>query len=383
VPERTVRAVILRGGLLRVGRVPEPVPGPGQLLVAPIATGVCGSDLSAWQHTEHYLAAHLDAGVDGGLFDPAQDLVLGHEFTSRVVAVGDGVTGYAAGDKLVTLPWVRDSRGVVRTVGYSNDYPGGLAERAVVQAGGHLRIPDGVDPVTATVTEPLATGVNAVLRSRVTPLAGALVTGAGPVGLGAVALLAEREIHPLVVSDPSPQRRALAMRFGADQAVDPAHEEPVAAWRELAERQQRLYVFEASGRRGLLNELICRVPQHTCIFVAGACMELDVIRPVVAVMKNIAITFLTAQDWDEDEYTAFGITFERVADGRIDAAALVTGYAGFDGVPGLFAGLRPVDPHAIGHVKVLVRPELPGSGIYPGWDVSRSASTRSSGSSSP
>jgi threonine dehydrogenase-like Zn-dependent dehydrogenase len=83
---------------------------------------------------------------------------------------------------LVTLPWVRDSRGVVRTVGYSNNYPGGLSERVVVQVGGHLRIPAGVDPVTAAVTEPLATGVNAVLRSRITPLAGALVTGLGRSG---------------------------------------------------------------------------------------------------------------------------------------------------------------------------------------------------------
>ncbi len=378
-----MRAVILRRGQLAVSDVPEPAPGPDQLLVVPIATGVCGSDLSAWQHTEDFLAAHRDAGVEGGRFDPDQDLVLGHEFTSRVVALGDGVTGYAVGDLLVTLPWVRDSRGVVRTVGYSNDYPGGLAERAVVQAGGHMRIPAGVDPVTAAVTEPLATGVNAVLRSRVTPPAGALVTGAGPVGLGAVALLAERKIHPLLVSDPSPQRRALAMRFGADQAVDPQHADPVAAWRALAEGQQRLYVFEASGRLGLLHELICRVPPHTCFFVAGACMELDVIRPVMAVMKNISVTFLTAQDWDEDEYTAFRVTFDRVADGRIDAAALVTGYAGFDGVPGLFADLRPADPHAIEHVKVLVRPELTGTGIYLRREVSRSASRRSSGPSSP
>jgi threonine dehydrogenase-like Zn-dependent dehydrogenase len=378
-----VRAVILRNGRLRVGSVPEPVPGPGQLLVAPIATGVCGSDLSAWQHTEDFLAAHRDAGANGGLFDPDQDLVLGHEFTSRVIAMGEDATGYADGDLLVTLPWVRDPAGVVRTVGYSNDYPGGLAERVVVQAGGHLRIPAGVDPVTAAVTEPLATGVNAVLRSRVGPPSGALVTGAGPVGLGAVALLAERAIHPLVVSDPSPERRALALRFGADQAVDPAQADPVAAWRALAEGKQRLYLFEASGRRGLLNELICRVPQHTCFFVAGACMELDIIRPVVAVMKNISVTFLTAQDWDEDEYTAFRMTLERVANGRIDAAALVTGYAGFDAVAGLFASLRPSDPHAIEHVKVLVRPELPGSSIYPGRQVSRSASRRSSGSSSP
>ena len=365
MPERTMRAVILRQGQLCVGDVPEPVPGPDQLLVAPIATGVCGSDLSAWQHTEDFLTAHRHAGAEGGVFDPDQDLVFGHEFTSRVVAAGDGVTGYVAGDLLVTLPWVRDHRGVVRTVGYSNDYPGGLAERVVVQASGHLRIPDGVDPVTAAVTEPLATGVNAVLRSGIAPPAGALVTGAGPVGLGVVALLAEREIHPLVVSDPSPQRRALAMRFGADEAVDPARADPVATWRALAAERQRLHVFEASGRRGLLHELICRVPEHTRFFVAGACMELDVIRPVMAVMKNVSVTFLTAQDWDEDEYTAFRMTFDRVANGRIDAAALVTGYAGFDGVLGLFAGLRPADPHVIEHMKVLVRPELLGTGIYP------------------
>ena len=378
-----MRAVILRRGQLAVGDVPEPVPGPDQLLVAPIATGVCGSDLSAWQHTADFLAAQRDAGADGGLFNPDRDLILGHEFTSRVVAVGDGVTDYAAGDMLVTLPWVRDSRGVVCTVGYSNDYPGGLADRAVVQAGGHLRIPARVDPVTAAVTEPLATGVNAVLRSQIAPPVGAIVTGGGPVGLGAVALLAEREIHPLVVSDPSPRRRALAMRFGADEAVDPAQADAVAVWRALTAGRQRLYVFEASGRRGLLNELICRVPQHTRFFVVGACMELDVIRPVVAVMKNISVAFLTAQDWDEGEYAAFRVTFERVADGRIDAAALVTGYTGFDGVAGLFAGLRPADPHAIEHVKVLVRPELPGTGIYLRREVSRSASRRSSGSSSP
>jgi threonine dehydrogenase-like Zn-dependent dehydrogenase len=358
-----VKAVILRRGQFRVGDVPEPVPGPGQLLVAPIATGVCGSDLSAWQHTGEYLAANRDAGVEGAIFDPDQDLVLGHEFTSRVVGMGDGITGYAAGDLLVTLPWVRDSRGIVRTVGYSNEYPGGLAELAVVQVGGHLPIPAGVDPVTAAVTEPLATGVNAVLRSGIAPPAGALVTGAGPVGLGAVALLAEREIHPLVVSDPAPRRRMLAMQFGADQVVDPEQADPVAAWWALAGKRQRLYVSEASGRRGLLYELICGVPEHTRMFVAGACMELDAIRPVVAVMKNISLTFLTAQDWDEEEYAAFRVTFERVADGRINAAALVTGYAGYDGIPALFASLRPADPHAIQHVKVLVRPELPGAGI--------------------
>lgn len=59
--------------------------------------------------------------------------------------------------------------GIVYTVGYSNAYPGGLAERVLVGNGGHLKIPDGVNPYHAAVTEPLAAGYNSVIRADIAP----------------------------------------------------------------------------------------------------------------------------------------------------------------------------------------------------------------------
>ena len=67
-----MRALVLRDGELLVDHVPEPKPGPGQLLVEPIATGICGSDLSAWQHTDEFLQASIDSGTDIFIFDPQE-----------------------------------------------------------------------------------------------------------------------------------------------------------------------------------------------------------------------------------------------------------------------------------------------------------------------
>ena len=358
-----MRAVVMRGGEFYLEDIPEPRPGPGQLLVEPVAVGICGSDLSAWRHTADFLGAHRAAGAEGGMFDPDRGVVLGHEFTSRVLEAGPGAEGYAAGDLLVTLPWAIDRAGVIRTVGYSEEYPGGLAERVVVQAGGHLKIPVGVDARLAAVTEPLATGVNGVLRSRITRQAGAVVTGCGPVGLGAVIELAYRGVSPVVASDPSPARRQLATAFGADAVVDPTAEDPVERWRKLAPGGQDLFVFEASGARGILHTLLSTVPAHTPLYVTGAGMVDEAIQPVLGVMKNASISFVGGPGKGEASYTALARTFSHLTAGRFDPAALVTGYAGPPAVREVFDALRPRDPRAIAHVKILIRHDLRTPGI--------------------
>ncbi|MDH6521926.1 threonine dehydrogenase-like Zn-dependent dehydrogenase [Streptomyces sp. SAI-135] len=358
-----MRAAVMQSGKIFTTDLPDPVPGPGQLLVAPIAVGVCGSDLSAWQHTDDFLAAHQETGALGEVFDPDRPLVLGHEFTARVVEVGEGAEGYAVGDELVVLPGVTAPDGRVHTVGYANDYPGGLAERSVVWAYGHLRIPAGVDPVLAAVTEPLATGVNGVLRAGVHPADGALVTGVGPVGLGTVIELAARGVAPIVVSDPSAARRRIALAYGAHLAVDPLRDDPVEAWRAAAQGARRLHVIEASGARGLLASLMASAPAHSRISVIGAGMRPEEIRPVVGVLKNTAIEFVGGPGIGESGYRAFGRAFEHLREGRFDPALMVTGYTGLEGAAEVFNALRPGSPEAIEHVKILVRHDLPGNAI--------------------
>ncbi len=365
-----MRALVLRDGELVVDSVPDPEPALGQLLVEPLATGICGSDLSAWQHTSQFLQASRDSNTDLFVFDPSRDLVMGHEFSSRVVATGSGVDSYHPGDVIVTLPLALDSAGVAHCVGYATDFPGALSERVVVEAeaGGrplHPRVPAGFDPHLAALTEPLTVGFNAVDRSRITPEIGAVVVGCGPVGLGVLVGLLERGITSVVVSDPSPARRRLALEHGARVVVDPAEQDPIDAWRDIAPTGSRLYVFENTGVKGMLNRLLYSVPHSTRILVSGSCMVDDTIRPVVGIYKNIRIDFCMGPDPDlgatgNDEFSR---TLQRLAEGRLNARSLVTGYASLEAAALAFEALRPADSHRIEHFKILVRPDLVGDAL--------------------
>lgn len=364
-----MRAVVMRHGKLVVDEVAEPLMGRDQLLVRPLATGVCGSDLSALQHTSEFLQASRDSDTSMYIFDPERDLVFGHEFTAEVIDIGENVRDYRPGDRIVASPAVLDASGNFHVVGYASDFPGSLAERVVVQdSPRHVVIPPGVSAELATLTEPLADGFLAVARTRITPPSGALVLGCGPLGLGAVAALAERGVSPIVAADFSTTRRAFASRYGAHLVVDPREQNAVSAWRDLAEPAQRLFVFDVTGAKGVLNDLLYSVPRDTRITVVGSVMVDDTIRPVLGVYKNIKIEFWGGADDPDlgpleiDEYVE---TFHRIADGRLDVRPLITGYAGYEGTPRVFESLRPSDPSALEHFKILIRPDLTGDQIYP------------------
>ena len=160
--------------------------------------------------------------------------------------------------------------------------------------------------------------------------------------------------------------RRIAKVFVAHFAVDPAVDDPVAAWHDLASHgkdgDQRLFVYEASGKPGVLDQLLYAAPQFTRITVVGACMVDDAIRPIVGIYKNITIEFCLGMGPDGEEYP-FAETYERMADGRIDASQLVTGYASLEAVDEVFAHLRPGSYHDIEHMKILIRHDLEGPGI--------------------
>ncbi|MCX4671281.1 hypothetical protein OG453_32145 [Streptomyces sp. NBC_01381] len=138
------------------------------------------------------------------------------------------------------LPWALDGEDTLRTIGYANAFPGGFGERMVLQLAALVPVPDHVPPRVAALTEPLAVGFGNVARAAPAEGTGAVVIGAGPIGLGATAALVERGVAPVVVSEPSPRRRELAGRFGAHVVVDPAVRDPFDAWQDAASRGQSL-----------------------------------------------------------------------------------------------------------------------------------------------
>ena len=80
-----MRAVVLRDGRLEVADVAEPTPGPGQVLLEPVACGICGSDLHCARHARAFTEAARLTGMTIFDFDPDRDLVMGHEFSARVL----------------------------------------------------------------------------------------------------------------------------------------------------------------------------------------------------------------------------------------------------------------------------------------------------------
>jgi len=349
-----VRAAVARRGALVVEDVDDPVPGPGDALVAVKACGICGSDLHALHYADELVAVLRDMGQDL-TFDPARDFVMGHEFTAEVLELGpytDG-TPVKPGDVVTSLPVAMTPTGVEPVGAYSNVYNGGYADKMRLSAALCMKVPNGLDHRRAALTEPMSVGRHAVARAAVTPAESALVLGAGPVGLAVIAELRRRNVETIVVSDYSPRRRAVARAMGASIAVDPAHEDPVEAL-TAADTRRVPVVFDAIGAPGTLEAVIKAAPPMGRVCVVGSCMPPDTVRPLVAQAKQLTIVFSFAYEPFE-----FGDTLRAIAEGEIDVSPMITGTCGVDGVPAAFDALGNPEEH----VKILVEPGGPAAPV--------------------
>ena len=347
-----MRAAVLRDWELRVDDVPEPTPGPGQVLTKVLACGICGSDLHLVRHGEESrrLSDELNAGqpVDPmapKMFEPGRDMVMGHEFCCEVLDVGPGVGNLAVGDVVVGMPIAFDGNGV-HPLGFWNDYPGGYAEMIVLNEMLAMKVPNGLPPHLAALTEPLAVGVHAVAKSRIAVGDAALVIGLGPVGLACIAELRMRGIGPIVAADLSPKRRQLAELMGADVVVDPRVTPAIEAWRQIDGRKP-LVIFEAVGVPGMIDQAMRMAPKDARILVVGVCMQTDHIHPLVGIGRELSLQFVLGYTPDE-----FGSALLSIAEGRVDLSSWLTGTVGVDGVPQAFTDLGNPDAHA----KILVVP---------------------------
>jgi L-iditol 2-dehydrogenase len=211
MPEQTNRvAVYYNNADIRIDERPIPPIGPGETLVRIHASGICGSDVLEWYRV------------------PKAPIVLGHEVAGEVVAVGDSVSCWEPGDRVVVSHHVPDNtcryclagnHTACHTLHTTNFDPGGFAQYVRVPAlqtdRGILRIPDGVSYEDASFTEPLACVVRAQVRAGVRPGSTVLVIGSGISGLLHIRLALALGAGRVFATDVSPYRLDWAMRSGA------------------------------------------------------------------------------------------------------------------------------------------------------------------------
>jgi threonine dehydrogenase-like Zn-dependent dehydrogenase len=378
-----MRAVVCRRSELEVGDVPAPVPAAGQLLLDVVRCGICGSDLHSRVHAD----AIADVADEVGYHDlmrAAESIVLGHEFSGVVVGRGKG-TRITEGTPVVSFPLLRHGGGIHPT-GLSAQAPGAYAEQVLVQDALSLPVPNGLSTDVAALTEPLAVGLHAVRRGEVGKGQVAIVIGCGPVGLAVIGMLKASGVRTVVASDFSAGRRALATTMGADVVVDPSLTSPysvasgaghlttgpevfelgvgtveklsrlpLVSWHQVWRVADKLgaatpkhpVVFECVGVPGMIEEIVSSAPIYSRGVVVGVCMEPDRLRPAMAINKEIDLRFVLG-------YTPleFRDALHLLADGKVDAAPMITGEVGLGGVRAAFEALA--DPEV--HAKILIDP---------------------------
>jgi threonine 3-dehydrogenase len=233
--------------------VPMPEPGDGDVLIRVHKTSICGTDL----HIRSW-----DAWAQATVPVP---MVVGHEFTGEIAAVGTGVQGLEVGQRVageghVTCGHCRNCKGGRREfchnhTGVGVTRPGAFADYVVIPAQNVFVVPDHITPDVAAVLDPLGNATHTALRFDVVG-EDVLVTGAGPIGVMAAAIARHIGARHVVVTDVNPYRLAMALDHGATRAVDVRTEDLEAVMAELGMTEGFDVGLEMSGAETAFNQML-------------------------------------------------------------------------------------------------------------------------------
>ena len=306
-----MRAVIVeRPGVVRVDDVPEPEPGPEDVVIQVGACGICGTDV------------HI---VDGE-FPPARYPVIpGHELGGEVVAVGTNVNAFKIGDRVGVEPnlncgacyYCQRGMGNIceRLDGIGSTYSGGFAERVAVPQRALYPLPDGMPFSTAALIEPVSCVVHAFHRLQPLPGETYLIYGAGPMGLqnAQVARFYGASLVALIDINPSRLERARS-EFGFEVVGSSLDDVKHVAPRGFDN------VIEATGVTKVAEMAIDAVKRRGKLLLFGVCPPGEKASYDVFKIYNEEITVLGSMA----VLNSYGPAIDILAAGAVDAEKMVT-----------------------------------------------------------
>ena len=251
---------------LRLESVPEPEIGINDVLIRVRKTGICGTDL------------HIESWDPWAAKTIKPPLVVGHEFVGEVVEVGSNVSDFHRGELVsgeghVVCGRCRHCLAGQRhlcpnTVGLGVGRDGAFAEYVALPMTNVWHHREGIDEDVAAVFDPFGNAVHTALSF---PVLGedVLVSGAGPIGLMATAIVRHAGARFVVVSEPNAYRRALATRMGATVVVDPTTRDLRSVQAELGMVEGFDVALEMSGNATALRLAIDNMAHGGSVAILG------------------------------------------------------------------------------------------------------------------
>ncbi|MGP4020078.1 zinc-dependent alcohol dehydrogenase [Saccharopolyspora sp. 5N708] len=339
-----MRALVFHGpGSIAVEQRPDPAPGPGEVLLEIIATGICGSDV------------HGFTG-ENGRRHPNQ--VMGHETVARVRG-GEPSAGTSVGDVVTVNPVIgcghcptcaageEQACPQRRVIGVDPTISSAFADLMVVPTRNVVPLPAGVPEEHGALVEPLAVGFHAARRGRCSGADAVLVLGGGPIGQACVLAARRLGAQRIVVSEPDPQRAALVAALGA-RLVTPS---TVGTEAERLLGGKPTLVLDAVGATATLAvalEVAARAARIVLVGMSEPSVTLPAYEISTSERELIGAFCYNRED--------FASTAAWIAEAGAQLDQLINSRVGWSGAPGAFRDLAAGTAQAS---KILVVPANP------------------------
>ena len=339
-----VRFVLRAPGTIERQTVPVPSPGKDEVLIKVTHCGVCGSDPTIYHGLHPYAISPL---------------VMGHEFSGRVVARGKDVSSPREGARVTVIPHlvcgicgpcrkkITNFCEQLRCMGAEAD--GAHCEYVCVPAEMALVIPSGMALEQAALIEPACVSLHGAKRGDIRPQDTVLVVGAGPIGNFTMQCCKSLGARRVIVADLVDARLDLARGLGADGVINTSHTALSEGLRKLLGDPKVVDVFyDCVGGKGLvLDEILSVARRGTRVVVIGVLQKgTDMPRLPDFVQHELRLsgtTMYVPQDYRD--------MIQLMSKGRVRTEGIVTHHFGFEDVPRIF---QMIDAHTEAFFKIMI-----------------------------
>lgn len=327
---KNTEAILVTPGTMKIQECPMPSPKEGEVLIKVAYVGICGSDVHGFQNGPFIPPE-----------DPGQRIGLGHEFSGTVEAVGDKVTEFKVGDKVLCEPGIPCGMCEYCLSGHYNicpqvdfmatqpNYKGALTNYLTHPERFTYHLPDHMTMMEGALVEPAAVGMHSAELAGVKPGKKVLILGAGCIGLMTLQACALMGAEDIAVSDVISGRLKMAEKLGASHVINGNEEDTVERSRGLFGGSGPDIVFETAGTKVTAVQAFASVRRGGEIMIVGT---IPGETPVDFLKINREVKVQTVFRYANN----FPMTISAISSGRFDVKSMVTDEYAYEDVQRAF-----------------------------------------------